>query len=343
MEVRPFNLSEVPSPWKEILEREVEKLKERHDVVAIGIAGSWAQGDTWSGSDVDIEVVLKGEHDFDLSIDEEEGISVDIAYFGENILHYIPYETRPLHDPHGIMARELASRDLNEVRSGMVQEGLSVCGRFLKRAEEAVELDPRSALVFLHLYAWNLSELLTIAAGDDRTMVRRCSRLERAVKRHGREDLLDRCAQLYGFPETLEHSRELLSHLQHGYREVWGFFRNKEVGPPYMVQQPDSELWFHNRIEPLYHFDSRDFVWLVYLEFPDVTWHFFRILSKHERLPPNMFKEAEAFPERPRKWVSRHLQCLELFETNAARGLLGVAKDLIADAEEFANQELYLR
>ena len=32
MDVQPFDLNKVPSPWKPILIREVEKLKKRQDV-----------------------------------------------------------------------------------------------------------------------------------------------------------------------------------------------------------------------------------------------------------------------------------------------------------------------
>ena len=163
--------------------------------------------------------------------------------------------------------------------------------------------------------------------------------------RHNREDFLNRCGQLYGFPKTLQHSHELLSLLEEGYREIWGFFKYKPLhsGPVYMIQQPDSELWFRNRIEPLYHEDPRDLVWLVYLEFAFVTRFLFKNLTDHERLPPDMFRESEAFPETPRQWVSRHIKCLELFDTGSAEGMLTVAEDLMTDASEFVDRGFYIR
>ncbi len=315
----------------------------RPDVLAIGVAGSWAHADTWPHSDLDIEVVLRGEHDFLLTIREEGEVGVDVAFFGENILQYLPYETRPIYDPHLVMTRELASRDLSEVLSTILGEGLNRCQNLLRRAEEALPVDPRSTLVFLHLCAWSLSEVLTVAAGDNRTIMRRCSRLERAVEKHNRYDLLERCGQFFGFPDTLTHSRELLAHLQAGYREIWGFFKDKTIGHPYMIQQPDSELWFHNRIEPVHQNDPRDSVWIVYVEFPDTTWMLFRNLTERERLPPDMFREAEAFPEIPKRWVKRHLECLGFFTPRFAERLLPLAVDLVKDAREFVDKKLYVR
>lgn len=343
MKVRPFEIGGIPSPWREILDEEVRQLRERPDVLAIGIAGSWAQEDTWPHSDLDIEVLLKGKHDFSLSIREDESISVDVAFFGENLVGHLPYETRPIHDPAGVMTRELASKDLNEVLSEILRRDLDVCERLLERAEEALSVDPRATLVFLHLYAWNLSEAVTVAAGDKRTMVRRCSRMERAVKRHNREDLLEKLGWLYGFPETLHHAEELVTLLWEGYREVWPFFSDREQGPPYMVQQPNPEGWFRNRIEPLYHYDPRDFVWLVYLEFPDVAWHLFRTLTDHERLPLDMFDEAKDFPAAPRRWMSGHLRCLELLAPRSPEELLDVARDLWLDTRQLADERLHLR
>jgi len=159
MKVRPFDISKVPSPWNEVLAREVERLKARSDVLAIGIAGSFAYEDIWSHSDIDIEVVLRGDHEFTVLNTEQGGISVDFGIFGENNLKDIPYETRPIYDPHRIMTDVLASRDINDLLSRMLQDSLDRCQSYLKRAEEALQVDHRSALVLLHSYAWDLSVL----------------------------------------------------------------------------------------------------------------------------------------------------------------------------------------
>jgi hypothetical protein len=109
-----------------------------------------------------------------------------------------------------------------------------------------------------------------------------------------------------------------------------------------MLQQPDSELWFRNRIEPVFLKDPRDLVWIVYIEFPFVEYFLFRNLTDHDRLPVDMFKEAKAFPSGPRNWVERHLWCLNLFERCSAERLLRVAESLLEDVEAFAEQKLYL-
>jgi hypothetical protein len=52
----PFDVASVPLPWRKALERELGKLGAPEDVLALGIAASFAYGDTWQGSDLDIEV-----------------------------------------------------------------------------------------------------------------------------------------------------------------------------------------------------------------------------------------------------------------------------------------------
>jgi hypothetical protein len=46
MGARPFDIMTIPSLWREVLKREVERLKAREDVLAVGIAGSFAYEDT---------------------------------------------------------------------------------------------------------------------------------------------------------------------------------------------------------------------------------------------------------------------------------------------------------
>ncbi len=56
-------------------------------------------------------------------------------------------------------------------------------------------------------------------------------------------------------------------------------------------------------------------------------------------LPLAMFDEAQAFPEAPRKWVHRHLQCLSLFEDRDAERLLALAQHLVIEANTLFNKE----
>ncbi len=118
---RPFDISEVSPARRDILVREVEKLKAGGDVIAIGIAGSTAYGDTWFGSDLDIEVVIRGDKPKQILTTEQE-ISVDFGIFGENNLNEIPYDTRPFYDPTGILTKELSSRNREELIARDVKE-----------------------------------------------------------------------------------------------------------------------------------------------------------------------------------------------------------------------------
>ena len=89
-----FEPTKLPSPWRGVLDRELGKLKARNDVIALGICGSVAQDDIWPGSDLDIEVVVKGDRPKEIITTEQE-VSVDYGIFGENQLNEIPYDTRP--------------------------------------------------------------------------------------------------------------------------------------------------------------------------------------------------------------------------------------------------------
>jgi len=114
-------------------------------------------------------------------------------------------------------------------------------------AQIALAEDPYSALAWVTSASQWLAEIFTLSAGLNWTHRRVVSRLEKATTRLHRDDILQDYGKLMGFPRTLERAGELLSDLQLGYREVWSYFKGKN-GPVYMVQQPDSEAWFKNRI-----------------------------------------------------------------------------------------------
>ncbi len=109
-----------------------------------------------------------------------------------------------------------------------------------------------------------------------------------------------------------------------------------------MIQQPDSELWFRNRIEPVYANDRRDLIWIVYGEFPFVESFLFRNLTGHETLPLDIFGTAEAFSGDPERWVSRHIQCLDLLGEGSAGDLLAMSGDILEDAKDFVEEGHYL-
>ena len=189
-------------------------------MLAIGIAGSTAYGDTWFGSDLDIEVAVRGDKPKEILTTEQE-ISVDFGIFGENHLNKIPYDTRPLYDPAGILTRELSSRNRDELIERDIQEGLNRAGSFIERGETILPTDPYSALVFVHLVAWQVGYAISPAAGEDRTIRRTVTRVDKAVTKIGRQDLLETFGKLFGFPRTLQRADELMVELQEGYREIW--------------------------------------------------------------------------------------------------------------------------
>src|SRR3989475_2959589 len=263
--IRRFEPTKLPSPWRGVLERELGKLKARSDVIALGVCGSVSQDDIWPGSDLDIEVVVKGDKPKEIFTTEQE-VSVDYGYFGENQLSEIPYDTRPVYDPSGILTRELESRVRDEVVRKALDAILDRSQKVLGWAQIALAEDPYSALAWVTSASQWLAEIFTLSAGLNLTHRRVVSQLEKSTKRLHRDDILEGYGKLLGFPKTMERTEELLTRLQLGYREIWSCFERKN-GPVYMVQQPDSELWFKNRIVRLYEYDKRDLANLVYSEF----------------------------------------------------------------------------
>jgi hypothetical protein len=199
--IRPFEPNNVPPPWQGVLERELGKLKARNDVVAVGVCGSLAYDDIWPGSDLDIEVVLKGDKLKEIITTEQE-VSVDYGYFGENQLREIPYDTRPVHDPSGILTRELESRVRDEVVQQALDAQLVRTQNGLLWAENALSQDPYSALAWVTTISQSLAEIFTLSAGLNRTHRRVVSRLEKATTKLHRNDILQTFGGLLGFPQT---------------------------------------------------------------------------------------------------------------------------------------------
>jgi len=320
--------------------REVSKLKARNDVLAVGVCGSLAYDDIWPGSDLDIEVVVKGDKPKEIITTEQE-VSVDYGYFGENQLSEIPYETRPVHDPSGILTRELGSRVRDEVVQQALDALLVRTQSCLVWAENALSQDPYSALAWVTTVSQSLAEIFTLSAGVNLTHRRVVSRLEKATAKLHRSDLLQGFGGLLGFPRTLTKAEELLSELQLGYREIWNHFKGKPKGPVYMVQQSDSEAWFKNRIVPLYNYDRRDLVNLVYAEFRFILAFVF-IIAGYERTPDVVFRDATRFYGPPSLWVERYKNILRQFSTDEIPGLLESGKDLLHEGRALAEDKPWM-
>src|SRR2546422_11077760 len=218
--IQRFEQTKLPPPWRGVLDRELGELKARNDVIALGICGSVAQDDIWPGSDLDIEVVVKGDKPKEIITSEQE-VSVDYGIFGENQLNEIPYDTRPVHDPAGILTKELESRVRDEVVRKALDAILDRSQKVLGWAQIALAEDPYSALAWVTSASQWLAEIFTLSAGLNWTHRRVVSRLEKATTRLHRDDILQDYGKLMGFPGTLERAEELLSDLQWGYREIW--------------------------------------------------------------------------------------------------------------------------
>jgi len=338
--VRRFEPTKLPSPWREVFERELGKLKARSEVIAVGVCGSCAQEDIWPGSDLDIEVVVRGDRPKEIFTTEQE-VSVDYGYFGEKQLSEIPYDTRAVHDPSGILTRELESRVRDEVVRKALDAILDRSQKVLGCAQIALAEDPYSALAWVTSASQWLAEIFTLSAGLNWTHRRVVSRLEKATTRLHRDDILQNYCKLMGFPQTLERAGELLSDLQLGYREIWSDVKGKN-GTVYMVQQPDSEAWFKNRIVPLYEYDKRDLVNLVYSEFRFILAFIFSVAG-YERTPDVVFRGTARFEGAPAQWADRYRRILHYFSTDEIPGLLVLAKDLLEEGRALSMGEPWRR
>lgn len=327
-------MAEAPSPWREVLEREVDTLSRRDDVLAVGLCGSVSYGDYWPGADLDIEVVVRGDKAREIVTTEQE-VSVDYGYFGETILKDIPYETRPIYDPTKLLTKELSSRDKDLVLRNAMEESLVRARNYLVRSKAALSKDPFSALAWAIIVSWPLAEVFTLASGEYRTHRRIVSRLEKCLNKTGRRDLFQEYCRLLGLPYTIRRASDLLSQLQLGYREIWNYFKGRPDGPVYVVQQPDSEAWFKNRILPLYEYDKRDIVSLVYVEFLFILSFVFRT-SGYERTPDAFLPDAAKFKGPPSQWAARYKDILKFFPAGAVSEVLLCGEDLVRQAELMA-------
>jgi hypothetical protein len=338
-EVRPFDIFSAPPPWRTVLEREVGKLKHRVDVVAIGVTGSVAQGDIWPGSDLDIEVVLKGDKPKEIVTTEQE-ISVDYGYFGEASMEEIPLDTRPIYDPQRVLAQHLGSRLRKDEIQSEIDGSILRVENYLRYAGEAISRDPNWALVWITLATWPLADAFTLSAGENRTHRRIISRLEKAASKVGRKNFLNDYGKLIGFPRTLDKAESLLRELEAGYHEVWGYFKGKPTGPVYMQTQRDSVAWFKNRIVTLYDYDKRDLVCLVYIEFPFVLSFLFR-LAGYEKMSNASFAETVEWKGPGGLWVRRYKRILGLLPERNISDLLKTGTNLLGEVRELAEERLW--
>ncbi len=58
-------------------------------------------------------------------------------------------------------------------------------------------------------------------------------------------------------------------------------------------------------------------------------------------LPPDLFRQADAFRGGPARWVARHLRCLDLLPSDDGESRLSHAAELIAEARALLEEGHY--
>jgi hypothetical protein len=332
-----LNIRKLPFPYREVLKREVEKLKKRDDVLAIGLAGSVSRGDIWYGADLDIEVILKGDKPKKVVCTEQE-ISVDFGYFGESQIEDLPHDTRPIYDPTHILTKTLRKRTKRQLWQKMIQKNTASIDRCLQKAGSVLRSDPYSALCHIQHGGGALGSNLILATGTAPSIRRTISKLELAMRKIGRLDLFNEYISLYGMPETLEKTNFLCEQLKQGYREVWSYIHEKAAGPAYMVQQTSSEPWFRNRIQPIFEHDKRDFVWIVFVEYPFILRFILETINIDE-FPKPVFKPFMNTSNAPAYWVKRYSRILNLIPKAKVPNLLSTAEQLSVEVKRLAGKK----
>lgn len=329
-------MPKLPSPYREILEHEVRKLKQRKDVVAIGLAGSVARGDIWLGSDLDIEVIVEGNQPKKVVCTEQE-ISVDYGYFGESQVKDVPHDTVPIYDPTGILTKTIRERSLKQLWNKLIQRNIEHVEENLAKAKTVSVSQPYSALCLIHRAGTGLGSGFILATDMAPSIRRTTSKLEEAMAKIGGPDIFNRYLSLYGMPQTVSMAELFHKQLEEGYKEIWRYFKDKSAGPIYMLQQPNSELFFKNRITPLYDYDKRDLVWIVYNEYHFVLQYIFRTIGKKE-FPAEVLKELEGLSGPVALWTNRYQNLLELVPNTEVPHLLNTAQELYKELKALTDK-----
>jgi len=294
--------------------------------VAIGLAGSVARGDLWLGSDIDIEVIVKGNQPKKVVCTEQE-ISVDYGYFGESQVKDVPHDTVPIYDPTGILTKTLRERDLKQLWNKMIQRNMKYTEENMAKAKLASRSQLYSALCLIHRAGIGLGSGFILATGMAPSIRRTTSKLEEAMTKIDRQDIFNKYISLYGMPKTTNKAEFFYKQLEEGYKEIWQYFKDKSAGPIYMLQQPSSEQFFRNRIAPLYDHDKRDLVWIVYNEYHFVLQYIFITLGKKD-FPAEVFKELEGLSGPANLWTNRYYSLLKLIPSAEVPSLLKTAQEL---------------
>jgi hypothetical protein len=220
----------------------------------------------------------------------------------------------------------------------MIKKNVSSIESYLQKAKSVMRNDPYSALCHIQNGGAELGTNLILATGAAPSVRRTISKLEPAMNRIRRPDLFNKYVSLYGMPETLEKADFLCEQLKQGYREVWSYMNEKAVGPAYMVQQPSSELWFRNRIQPIYEHDKRDLVWIVFIEYPFILRFIFKAIG-FDDFPENVFEPFKSLRGPQTRWVNRYRRILNLVPESIVPDLLSTAEELNAEVKRLAGKK----
>ncbi len=313
MRVRNFNIKATSSPYKEILKRELKRLKKREDVLAIGLIGSVARGDTWIGSDLDLEIIIKGDRPMEVVLTEQE-VSVDYVYISEKRTKELYPDIVPIYDPEGIMRKAIEELDEKKVMNDLkkrVRFSTELATRYLEKALSSMNSDLNSALCFTHLTGMYSGSSIVLAVTGLSSGRRPVSKLEIVLEKIKRLDLFDSYLSLYGIPHIISKADLLLNEFREGLQEIWGYFKERKVGPTYVLQQYDAEPYFRNRIKPIYEYDKRDFVQVAYAMFPYIMLELFKSVGIDD-FPSNVFQESKSFIGSATSWPNRYRRVLEL-------------------------------
>lgn len=301
----------------------------------LGLTGSVARGDTWIGSDLDIEIILKGDQPTKVILTEQE-VSVDYVYISVKSIRDLYPDTVPICDPKGVMRKAIEEMDEKQILKTIREEAwhdIESARKPLEKANSVLEGDPYSALCFTHLAGMYLGLSIMLAVTRRLPGRRPVSKLEMAMKRVKRPDLFKTYLSLYGMPYTVRKAELLLRELEEGLGEIWGYFRGKKVGPPYMIQQHEPEPYFKNRIRPIYEYDKRDFVRIVYTFSVYILLELFKSLGE-EDLPNRIFYEAQRFTGPSASWTRRYRKILKLIPETQIPSLVTSANRLYREIKD---------
>jgi len=220
----------------------------------------------------------------------------------------------------------------------MIQKNTNSIERYLQKARSTLRSDPYSALCHIQNAGAELGSNLVLATGAAPSIRRTISKLETAMSKIRRADLFNEYISLYGMPKTLEKTDFLCEQLKQGYREVWSYMNKKAVGPSYMIQQPSSEPWFRNRIQPIFEHDKRDLVWIVLIEYPFILRFILKTIGI-EDFPERVFEPFINSSGPPTYWTNRYRRILNLIPKSNVPDLLSTAEKLNAEVKRLATKK----